>query len=176
MIVAVGVNRPVSGRSSLDASLFETAGLVSNSANPMKGPTSQTASELEHFFGALELRVLKALWECDGPQSVRDLQPAFQGIAYTTLMTTLDRLHRKGVLLREKKGRAFVYRPRCTPDTLRSDLAGQVLLDVFGDRAQQLKPILSFFIETVSREDRESLAALEQLIAERRCATREDKS
>ena len=141
----------------------------------MKGATNQSSNELERFFGALEVRVLDALWAREGPQSVRDLQPAFEGIAYTTLMTTLDRLHRKGVLLREKVGRAFVYRPRCSPDALRSDLAGQALLDVFGDRAHQLKPILSFFIETVSREDRESLAALEQLIEERRRAARGDK-
>jgi len=138
-------------------------------------PTSQPSNELERFFGALEVRVLDALWAREGPLSVRDLQPAFEGIAYTTLMTTLDRLHRKGVLLREKVGRAFVYRPRCSPDALRSDLAGKALLDVFGDRAHRLKPILSFFIETVSREDRESLAALEQLIEQRRRAARGDE-
>ena len=142
----------------------------------MKGATNQSSNELERFFGALEVRVLDALWAREGPQSVRDLQPAFEEIAYTTLMTTLDRLHRKGVLLREKVGRAFVYRPRCTADALRSDLANQALLDVFGDRASQLKPILSFFVETVSREDRESLAALEQLIEERRRAARGDKT
>jgi predicted transcriptional regulator len=142
----------------------------------MKGSTSQPPNELERFFGALEWRVLNALWAREGPQSVRDLQPAFEGVAYTTLMTTLDRLHRKGVLLREKVGRAFAYRPRLTPDALRSDLAGQALLDVFGDRAHQLKPILSFFVETVSREDREALAALEQLIEERRRAARGEPS
>lgn len=141
----------------------------------MKGATNQASNELERFFGALELRVLNALWEREDPQSVRDLQPAFEGVAYTTLMTTLDRLHRKGVLLREKVGRAFVYRTRCTPDALRSDLAGQALLDVFGERAHQLKPILSFFVETVSREDRESLAALEQLIEERRRTARREQ-
>ena len=141
----------------------------------MKGATNQASNELERFFGALELRVLNALWERADPQSVRDLQPAFEGVAYTTLMTTLDRLHRKGVLLREKVGRAFVYRTRCTPDALRSDLAGQALLDVFGERAHQLKPILSFFVETVSREDRESLAALEQLIEERRRTARREQ-
>ena len=42
---------------------------------------------------------------------VRELTPDFPDIAYTTLMTTLDRLYRKGVLAREKQGRAFVYRP-----------------------------------------------------------------
>ena len=53
------------------------------------------------------------------PASVRDLTPGFPDIAYTTLMTTLDRLHRKGVLDREKQGRAFVYRPRLTQERVR---------------------------------------------------------
>ena len=58
--------------------------------------------------GPLEWRVLEALWARTTIASVRDLQPEFPDIAYTTLMTTLDRLHRKGVLLREKNGRAFL--------------------------------------------------------------------
>jgi predicted transcriptional regulator len=126
------------------------------------------AGDLEQFFGALEIRVLEALWRAETPQNVRDLQPSFAGVAYTTLMTTLDRLHRKGVLDREKAGRAFRYRVRYTRQELLSGLAGEALEAVFGTRAADLKPILSFFVETVSREDRESLAALERLVAERR--------
>jgi len=134
--------------------------------------TRRGAHDLERFFGSLEIRVLEALWECGEPQSVRDLQPRFAGVAYTTLMTTLDRLHRKGVLDREKSGRAFVYRPRHSREALLSGLAGEALEAVFGRRASELKPILSFFVETVSREDRESLAALERLVEERRRALR----
>ena len=130
----------------------------------------QGASDLQPFFGALEIRVLEALWASDGAQSVRDLQPQFSTIAYTTLMTTLDRLHRKGVLSREKAGRAFVYRTRGTRGDLVAELAGDALGAAFGARADELRPILSFFVETVSREDRESLAALEQLVAKRRKA------
>jgi predicted transcriptional regulator len=126
------------------------------------------AGDLEQFFGSLEIRVLEALWRAETPQNVRDLQPSFGGVAYTTLMTTLDRLHRKGVLEREKAGRAFRYRVRYTREELLSGLAGEALEAVFGTRAADLKPILSFFVETVSREDRESLAALERLVAERR--------
>jgi predicted transcriptional regulator len=129
--------------------------------------------ELESFFGTLELRVLEALWAGDDAQSVRDLQPRFPGVAYTTLMTTLDRLHRKGVLDRQKAGRAFVYRPRYTREVLRSHVASEALQAVFGDRASELTPILSFFVETISREDRESLDALERLIEERRRRDRE---
>jgi predicted transcriptional regulator len=132
--------------------------------------------ELERVFGTLELRVLEALWARTQPQSVRDLHPAFDGIAYTTLMTTLDRLHRKGVLEREKVGRAFVYRVRCSREMLRSELADAALQAVFGERARDLRPILSFFVETVSREDRESLAALERLVEERRRANRQERS
>jgi predicted transcriptional regulator len=126
------------------------------------------ASDLDRHFGTLELRVLEALWAASAPQSVRDLQPVFPGVAYTTLMTTLDRLHRKDVLAREKVGRAFVYRARFTRDRLRAHLAESVLQAVFGDGDSELKPILSFFVETVSRKDRESLEALERLIEERR--------
>jgi predicted transcriptional regulator len=134
----------------------------------------KSSRELESFFGALELRVLDALWEHADAQSVRDLQPRFRGVAYTTLMTTLDRLHRKGVLEREKSGRAFVYRPRYSREVLRSHLAGEALQAVFGERASELQPILSCFVETVSREDRESLDALERLIEERRRVAREE--
>jgi predicted transcriptional regulator len=66
------------------------------------------------LLGPLEWRTLEALWAREQPASVRDLIDAFPEIAYTTLMTTLDRLHRKGVLAREKQGRAFVYRPKFT--------------------------------------------------------------
>jgi predicted transcriptional regulator len=130
--------------------------------------------DLEQFFGSLEVRVLEALWAAETAQNVRDLQTSFQGVAYTTLMTTLDRLHRKGVLDRAKSGRAFFYRPRYTREALLSGLAGEALAAVFGSRAADLEPILSFFVETVSREDRESLAALERLVAERRQSSPED--
>jgi predicted transcriptional regulator len=131
------------------------------------------ARELETVFGALETRVLDALWNAGTPQSVRDLQPLFGGVAYTTLMTTLDRLHRKGVLDRAKAGRAFAYSPRYSREALRSQLASDALHAVFGDRATDLAPILSFFVETVSREDRDALDALERLVAEHRRAATE---
>ena len=64
------------------------------------------------LLGPLEWRVLEALWGAAAPASVRDLTPEFPEIAYTTLMTTLDRLYRKGVLERVKQGRAFFYQTK----------------------------------------------------------------
>lgn len=96
--------------------------------------------------GPLERRVLEALWASAGGARVRDLQPSFPEIAYTTLMTTLDRLHRKGVLERVSEGRAFAYRPRVT----RAEAA------------------LSFFVDQVGDLDAESLDELERLVRARR--------
>jgi predicted transcriptional regulator len=98
--------------------------------------------------GPLERRVLEALWGWAGDARVKDLQPSFPEIAYTTLMTTLDRLHRKGVLERVADGRAFAYRPRVT----RAEAA------------------LSFLIDHVGDLDVDALDELERLVRERRQA------
>ncbi len=123
--------------------------------------------ELAAFFGKLELRVLDALWRRGEAASVRDLQPAFPAIAYTTLMTTLDRLHRKGVLDREKSGRAFVYRPRYTREALRLHLAQSALGAILGRRVSA-RPLLSFLIDAVGRRDKALLDELERLVREKR--------
>jgi predicted transcriptional regulator len=63
--------------------------------------------------GELELRVLKILWDANTPLGVHAVAKALGGTrAYTTIMTTLNRLHRKGYLKQRKDGRAFLYVPR----------------------------------------------------------------
>lgn len=131
----------------------------------MASPLSLT-DPLERVFGALERRVLDALWERAAAATVRDLAPAFSGVAYTTLMTTLDRLHRKGVLARQKEGRRFLYRPRLSREELLSTVAGDALAAMFGARGAELRPVVSFFVDAVRREDRDALDALDALIRE----------
>ncbi|MEY4636711.1 MAG: hypothetical protein RJA55_2509 [Acidobacteriota bacterium] len=124
-----------------------------------------------HFdtaFGPLESRVLDALWSRGTAACVRDLQPAFSGVAYTTLMTTLDRLFRKGVLRRDKIGRAFFYQPQVTRDELRSQLAGSTFAIMLPDDASSARPILSQFVEAVGDRDRALLDELEGLVRARR--------
>jgi predicted transcriptional regulator len=131
-------------------------------------PRLLPSNPLERVFGSLELRVLEALWGRVGPATVRDLEPEVAGVAYTTLMTTLDRLYRKGVLDREKSGRRFEYRPRYTRDGLLSTVAGDALATILGPRASELRPMVSFFLDAVQREDREVLDALDALIRDHR--------
>jgi predicted transcriptional regulator len=103
--------------------------------------------------GPLEQRVLDALWARHVDARVRDLQPSFPEIAYTTLMTTLDRLYRKGIVERVADGRAFAYRPRLT----------------------RAEAVVSFLADEVGALDRETLDALERLVRDRRRALEEPR-
>ena len=133
----------------------------------MSGKNGATR-QLETVFGPLEIRVLEALWAHEGPACVRDLQPEFPGVAYTTLMTTLDRLFRKGTLTRVKSGRAFFYRPKSSQQELISELAGSTFATLLPGDAAAMRPILSMFVDTVGDRDHALLDELEQLVRARR--------
>lgn len=124
--------------------------------------------QLETAFGPLEIRVLDTLWQLKAPSCVRDMQPQFPGVAYTTLMTTLDRLYRKGTLSRQKSGRAFYYQPKLSQPQLLSQLAGSTLATLLPGDAASMRPILSMFVDTVGERDRGLLDELEQLVRARR--------
>jgi predicted transcriptional regulator len=120
------------------------------------------------LLGPLEWRVLEALWSRGTPAAVRDLIGEFPDTAYTTLMTTLDRLHRKGMLTREKQGRAFVYQPRSSQAEFESARAADVLRGALERSGGSLTPLVSCLIEAVGDRDRELLDELESLVAQRR--------
>ena len=85
----------------------------------------------------LELACLKALWSL-GEGNVRSVQEVVaisRPLAYTTIMTVLDRLVRKGKLTRRKVGRSFVYSPQATRDTMRR-AAVRELLEGFFDGSE----------------------------------------
>ena len=74
------------------------------------------------ILGPLETQLLELLWARRRPATVRQIRRATPELAYTTIMTTLDRLYRKGLLLRDKDGRAFAYAARYTRAELLSEL------------------------------------------------------
>src|SRR5579864_1309636 len=86
----------------------------------------------------LELECLKALWGL-GEGNVKDVRRALtsnRALAYTTVMTVLDRLARKGGVSRRKVGRSFVYVPVLSRTNLRR-LAVQDLVDRFFDGSRE---------------------------------------
>jgi predicted transcriptional regulator len=121
---------------------------------------------LASVFGSLELKVLEALWRLPAAASVRDVHNEFPNIAYTTVMTTMDRLHRKGILDRQKAGRAYVYRPRFSRTEIERAAAARALESLL--HGPGAKPVLSYFVEAVSREDERLLDELEALIRAKR--------
>jgi predicted transcriptional regulator len=118
----------------------------------------------ETAFGPLERELLGALWRRGAPARVREMHAAFPALAYTTLMTTLDRLHKKGALERGRTGRAFVYRPRFARAELLSRLATEAIGALLGEAGPGTRPVLSCFVEAISRKDERLLDELQLLV------------
>ena len=86
----------------------------------------------------LELEVMKVLWRRDAA-TVADVQEELKAerpLAYTTVMTVLDRLARKGAADRDKQGRGYLYRPAVSEQEV-CELAFERLLDDFFSRSPQ---------------------------------------
>ena len=87
--------------------------------------------------------------------------------AYTTIMTTLERLCRKGLLQRARIGRSFVYQPLVEPQELQQLKTRQFFEAAFYGQTAS-RPILSCFVDTVSEKDAAALDELESLIRRKR--------
>ncbi|MEV4556824.1 BlaI/MecI/CopY family transcriptional regulator [Kitasatospora sp. NPDC049285] len=80
--------------------------------------------------GELEAEIMDRLWTWDRPATVREIVDDLnrtRPLAYTTVMTVADILHRKGLLRREKSGRAWSYRPAWTRESYTAALMRDVL-------------------------------------------------
>lgn len=120
-----------------------------------------------HSLGKLERQVMEEVWR-RGEISVREMHGAVQGqMAYTTLMTTFDRLHKKGLLHRRKKGRAFLYSPRVSRAELERGVAKDVIDGLLGRGEEGVEPMLACIVEAVSEHDRSLLDELDRLIKEK---------
>jgi predicted transcriptional regulator len=122
-----------------------------------------TISERRSILGPLETKVLELLWGKGRAVTVRHLLPAFPELAYTTLMTTLDRLYRKGVVVRQRMGRAFSYEPRCSREQLLNELVSGQVTDLLADSGTGTA-ILSTLVRCVGRKDATLLDELDALV------------
>ena len=108
--------------------------------------------------GELEALVMDRLWSARGSQSVRHVLeslPNDRQRAYTTVMTVLDHLHRKGLLERERVGRAYLYRPVQSREQYTAGLMGDVLAGG-GDRTAALM----HFVGQLAPDEAEQLLTL----------------
>lgn len=103
--------------------------------------------------GSLEAEVLAALWASEDRATPGEVHGAMgEGLAYTTVMTILTRLWKKGLVERERRGRAYAYRPIVSE----AELAAQRMrtqLDGVGDR----EAVLSTFVGKLGKRDAQAL-------------------
>ena len=106
---------------------------------------------------------MERVWQ-RGEASVRDIHEDIGlRLAYTTVMTTLDRLFKKGILSRRAVGRAFSYSPTLSREQYNRQLTHHLLgiaVEEFGSR----HAVLSSFVDYVSESDRKLLDELDALI------------
>jgi predicted transcriptional regulator len=105
--------------------------------------------------GDLEAQVMRTIWALARPVTVRDVVSDLQRerpIAYTTVMTVMDNLRRKGWLRRQPDGRAYRYEPLMSGEEYSAGLMRQALA-AGGDRPA----VLMQFIEDLSAEEAEAL-------------------
>ncbi|MEO5726488.1 MAG: BlaI/MecI/CopY family transcriptional regulator [Byssovorax sp.] len=118
--------------------------------------------------GELEATVLSALWSSASPLSVRDVLTLVKrrpALAYTTVLTVLDRLHDKGLVARKKEGKAFLYRPRVSREVWLGERAVHALTDA---REPPNQAVLMAFLDSAEKADPALLDRLSAMIAQRR--------
>lgn len=123
---------------------------------------------LRAALGHLERDVMEVLWR-RSPLSVRDVQAALtRTVAYTTVMTTLDRLFKKGFIDRERHGRAFSYRATHSRQQVEGAVAAGLLTGLLQQEGSVARPLLSNLVDAVADRDATLLDELEDLVRSKR--------
>jgi predicted transcriptional regulator len=118
--------------------------------------------------GSLELELMEILWS-RGESNVREVAAKLgRPLAYTTVMTTLDRLYKKGLLGRHKSERAFVYSPRTSREEWERRRAGDVVARFLKGPSPSPERLLSCLVDAVGEHDGKLLEELEKKIRQRR--------
>jgi predicted transcriptional regulator len=107
-------------------------------------------------FGELEAEVMHRVWDHAGPVTVRELFDGLRGqrpIAYTTVMSTMDNLYRKGWLARDKDGKAYRYTAVATRDEYSARLMREAMAE-----AGDTEAVLSHFVAQMDGEESQMLS------------------
>lgn len=131
-------------------------------------PSNRRTQEEGLTLGSLEFELMQILWE-HGDGNVRDVvRRLSRPLAYTTVMTTLDRLFKKGCLRRRKTQRAFVYSPRFSQQEWERRRANHLVAGFLEGPRPSRELLLSCLLEAVGEHDSALLDKLEKKIRARR--------
>jgi predicted transcriptional regulator len=125
-------------------------------------------SDRRRDFGHLELRIMEILWK-QGESNVREVAEQLdRPLAYTTVMTTLDRLFKKGLLTRRKSERAFLYAPVLSRQEWQRKQAGEWVAGFLSGPGRSGELLISCLIDVVGHHDEALLDELERRIRVKR--------
>ncbi len=122
----------------------------------------------QNALGPLEAEIMEVLWtrcKCSVREVVQDLA---RPLAYTTVMTTLDRLFKKGLLARETCDRAFLYAPAVSREEWQQTRAGHWLSGFLAAQSTSGELLISCLVDAVRKYDETLLTELERQIALKR--------
>lgn len=125
---------------------------------------NERASPPSMRLGEREREILGVVWLL-GTGNVRQVAKRLSSVlAYTTVMTTLDRLFKKGLLHREKKDRAFIYTATFSEEEVGRERAACIIRSFFSESGEELDILLSCFVDAVHQYDATLLDELESKI------------
>jgi predicted transcriptional regulator len=117
--------------------------------------------------GPLEIAVMEIVWERE-ESAVRDVVDRLaRPLAYTTVMTTLDRLYKKNLLTRRKGDRAFLYSARFSRSEWEQKRAGALVAGLLQEEDPARQMLISCLVDAVGHDER-LLDELEKKIRQRR--------
>lgn len=125
---------------------------------------------IRKILGDLEADIMETIWAA-GPRvtiTVREVHQVLQasrGAAYTTVMTVMGNLAKKGLLLVEKDLHAHQYTARQTKEEFTRSAVGTIIDQLLSDFAE---PALAHFAESFEQQDPEKIRLLEEMISSRR--------
>jgi predicted transcriptional regulator len=120
-------------------------------------------------FGELEAVVMDRVWARDDEVTVREVfedLASVREIAYTTVMSTMDNLHRKGWLDRKRVGKAYSYWPTMT----REERSANLMRDAF-QSGGDADLVLNFFLQQMNDDESDQLKAALRKVSRRRRVT-----
>jgi predicted transcriptional regulator len=138
--------------------------------NEFVGRTSgdNPATERRLTLGPLEVEVMEVVWAF-GASNVRDVAGRMRrSLAYTTVMTTLDRLYKKDLLEREMSDRAFVYSPKLSREEWDRRRAGEMMSGFLTGPVESRHLLLSCLVDAVGSHDALLLDELERKVQRKR--------
>lgn len=117
-------------------------------------------------FGDLESVIMQMIWDHGRPVTVRELFDELSQdrvIAYTTVMSTMDNLHRKGWLTRAKEGKAYRY----TATASREEYSARLMREALAGGGDT-EAVLSHFVAEIGGEESKVLRSVVQRLSDRR--------